>query len=67
MTNSTIKSFADSRETSIEIAEAIFELAGNDESVAQSIWENGDDRVAPLAFSKTDEDELFWGEEKVTR
>ncbi|MEI7177110.1 YccJ family protein [Pectobacterium carotovorum] len=67
MTNETIKSFADSRETSIEIAEAIFELAGNDESVAQAIWENGDARVATLAFSKTDENELFWGEEKVVR
>ncbi|WP_447870107.1 YccJ family protein [Serratia fonticola] len=55
------------RETSVEIAEAIFELAGNDEVLAQKIWEEGSDEVLPLAFSKTDADQLYWGEETIER
>ncbi|MGC6386466.1 YccJ family protein [Ewingella sp. S1.OA.A_B6] len=67
MTTSNIQAWADTRETSHEIAEAIFELAGNDEALAQQIWEEGNDEVLPLAFAKTHEDHLFWGEEKIDR
>lgn len=62
-----IKSWAEIRETSIEIAEAIFMIAHNDEALAQKIWEEGSDEALELAFAKTTEDTLFWGEEKVER
>ncbi|QIQ21908.1 YccJ family protein [Zophobihabitans entericus] len=62
-----IESWAKARETSIEIAKAIFELAGNDEVLAEKIWEEGSDQVLPLAFSKTCADILFWGEQTIER
>lgn len=62
-----IKEWAKVRETSVEIAEAIFQIADNDEAVAQQIWEEGNDEVLVIAFSKTDEDRLFWGEETIER
>ncbi|MBK5072629.1 hypothetical protein I2492_06340 [Budviciaceae bacterium CWB-B4] len=62
-----IKEWAKIRETSVEIAEAIFELANNDEVKAQQIWDEGSDEVLPLAFSKTDADRLYWGEETIER
>ncbi|WP_431222034.1 YccJ family protein [Serratia sp. L9] len=67
MANHNVKSWATVRETSVEIAEAIFELAKNDEILAQKIWEEGSDEALQLAFSKTDADQLFWGEETVER
>jgi hypothetical protein len=67
MTSSNIKAWANVRETSHEIAEAIFELAKNDEVLAQKIWEEGSDEVLPIAFAKTSEDYLYWGEEKIER
>jgi len=67
MSHSNIKAWAKVRETSPEIAEAIFELAKNDEVLAQKIWEEGSDQVLPIAFAKTKEDHLFWGEEKIDR
>lgn len=62
-----IKEWANARETSIEIAQAIFELAKNDEVKAQQIWDEGSDEVLPLAFSKTKEDTLYWGEQTIER
>ncbi|MBS0969863.1 hypothetical protein CYR40_04220 [Chimaeribacter arupi] len=62
-----VKSWANVRDTSIEIAEAIFELANDDEVLAQKIWEEGNDEVLLKAFEKTDADHLFWGEEKIDR
>jgi len=35
--------------------------------LAQKIWEEGNDEVLPIAFAKTKEDHLFWGEEKIDR
>ena len=67
MANHNVKSWATVRETSVEIAEAIFELAGNDETLAQKIWEEGSDEVLSLAFAKTDKDALFWGEQTIER
>lgn len=67
MANHNVKSWATVRETSVEIAEAIFELANNDEILAQKIWEEGSDEVLPLAFSKTKADQLYWGEETIER
>ena len=59
--------WASLRNTSPEIAEAIFELAKYDEKVAEQIWEEGSDAVLELAFSKTDKDALFWGEQTIER
>ena len=59
--------WASLRNTSPEIAEAIFELAKYDEKVAEQIWEEGSDAVLELAFSKTDKDALFWGEQTIVR
>lgn len=62
-----IKEWAKIRATSIEIAEAIFEVAENDEALAQKIWEEGSDKVLEIAFAKTDKDTLFWEAETVER
>lgn len=62
-----IGEWASVRNTSHEIAQAIFELAEYDEVLAEKIWEEGSDEVLPLAFSKTDKDELFWGEQTIMR
>jgi hypothetical protein len=62
-----IKSWASVRETSIEIAESIFELANHDETLAEQIWSEGSDEVLKLAFSKTKADKLFWGEQTIER
>ena len=59
--------WASLRNTSLEIAEAIFELAKYDEKLAEKIWEEGSDAVLELAFSKTDKDALFWGEQTIER
>lgn len=67
MANHNIKSWASVRETSIEIAEAIFEAAGDDEALAQKIWEEGSDDVLAKAFTKTDANQLYWGDETVER
>lgn len=55
------------RNTSPEIAEAIFEVAGYDEARAELIWETGSDEVLVKAFGKTDKDALFWGEQVIER
>ncbi|OCG10518.1 YccJ family protein [Gilliamella apicola] len=54
-----IRSWASVRETSIEIAEAIFELANDDEKLAEQIWEEGSDEVLKLAFAKTKADKWY--------
>lgn len=62
-----IKSWASTRETSLEIAEAIFELAKGDVVLADQIWEEGNDEVLPLAFAKTSANTLYWGEQTIER
>ncbi|ANI83567.1 MULTISPECIES: YccJ family protein [Kosakonia] len=59
--------WASLRNTSPEIAEAIFEVADYDEVLAEKIWEEGSDDVLLRAFDKTDKDELFWGEQTIER
>ncbi len=59
--------FARLRNTSPEIAEAIFEVANYDEKLAERIWEEGSDEVLVIAFDKTDKDSLFWGEQTIER
>ncbi|MGY5957557.1 YccJ-like protein [Kosakonia sp. BK9b] len=59
--------WASLRNTSPEIAEAIFELAEYDEVLAEQIWEEGSDEVLLRAFEKTDKDTLFWGEQTIER
>jgi len=62
-----IEEWARLRNTSPEIAKAIFELARYDEVLAEKIWEEGSDEVLPLAFAKSDKDQLFWGEQTIER
>lgn len=59
--------WASLRNTSPEIAEAIFEVAKYDEKLAEQIWEEGSDEVLVRAFEKTDKDSLFWGEQTIER
>ena len=59
--------WASLRNTSPEIAEAIFEVANYDEKLAEPIWEEGNDEVLVRAFEKTDKDSLFWGEQTIER
>lgn len=59
--------WASLRNTSPEIALAIFEVAKYDEKLAEKIWEEGSDKVLELAFQKTDKDSLFWGEQTIER
>ncbi|WP_434779141.1 YccJ family protein [Neisseria sp. Ec49-e6-T10] len=66
-TKQDIEAWANVRETSIEIAEAIFELAKDDEALAEQIWEEGSDEVLVKAFAKTDAERLFWGTETMER
>jgi hypothetical protein len=44
--------WASLRNTSPEIAEAIFELANYDEKLAEKIWEEGSDEVLPSPSPK---------------
>jgi len=59
--------WASLRNTSPEIAEAIFELVDYDEVLAEKVWEEGSDEVLMRAFEKTDKDSLFWGEQTIER
>ena len=59
--------WASLRNTSPEIAEAIFEVAKYNEVLAEKIWEDGSDEVLVRAFEKTDKDALFWGEQTIER
>lgn len=59
--------WASLRNTSPEIAEAIFEVAEYDETLAEKIWQEGSDDVLVRAFEKTDKDSLFWGEQTIER
>ncbi|CAH0183787.1 YccJ family protein [Erwinia aphidicola] len=60
--------FASVRNTSKEIAEAIFEVANYDEKLAEQIWEQqGSDEVLIRAFEKTDQDVLTWDSKVVER
>lgn len=62
-----VSEWAALRNTSPEIAEAIFEAADYDEKLAEEIWQRGDDEVLVRAFEKTDKDTLMWGEQSVER
>lgn len=62
-----IKDWARIRATSVEIAEAIFEVAENDEKLAQQIWQEGSDKVLEIAFANTDKDTLYWEAETIER
>lgn len=71
MTTQQARAFGSTRETSVEIAEAILDLAGGEETEAQHIWaEPTEDEIIAVervAFAMTDEDTLFWGVETVRR
>ncbi|EXU73668.1 MULTISPECIES: YccJ family protein [Erwinia] len=60
--------WASLRATSVEIAEAIFEVANYDERLAEGIWQQqGSDEVLLRAFDKTDKDILTWDNKTVER
>ncbi|MBD8163270.1 YccJ family protein [Erwinia persicina] len=60
--------WASLRNTSPEIAEAIFEVANYDERLAEGIWaQQGSDEVLLRAFEKTDADVLTWDSKVVER
>lgn len=68
-----VEEWADPRQTSIEIAQAILEVA-SDWDEAQTIWENGCDaatnsKIIARAFELTTDDELhlWWGIAKQER
>lgn len=63
-----IGEWATLRSTSLEIAEAIFEVANYDERLAERIWEQqGSDDVLIRAFQKTKENVLTWDNKIVER
>ncbi len=55
------------RNTSPEIAEAIFELVNYDEQLAEKMWEEGNDMALIKAFASSDKQTLFWGEQTIER
>ncbi|PKH24228.1 hypothetical protein CIG19_07260 [Enterobacterales bacterium CwR94] len=60
--------WASIRDTSPEIAEAIFEVAQWDEKKAQQIWaDQGSNDVLVKAFSLTDDNYLTWDNKVVER
>ena len=59
--------WASLRNTSPEIAEAIFEVAKYDEKLAEQIWEEGSDEVLVRAFVNTAKDSLLWREQTIER
>lgn len=62
--SSELNEWAESRETSIEIAQVIFENSTTLEQ-AEELWQNpsNDDHsiILMLAFDKTEDEELCWG------
>lgn len=69
--NDALTAWADARQTSIEVAEAIFQFADDDDQ-ADKIWEDPEyfglfEKVRAAAFRMTDESVLHWGVEKIFR
>ena len=66
-----LERWAEVRETSLEVAQAIHDVAGGDFDIMSDLWQNPTPeqsvRILRAAFSFTDEDELCWGEEIVRR
>lgn len=66
-----VEQWAESRQTSIEVAEAIHTLANGHRATANRIWEEPTDaemaQVTTAAFAATDENELLWGVETIRR
>ena len=60
--------WASLRNTSPEIAEAIFEVAGYDEKMAEKIWEEGSDEVLVKDLClRPIKIRFFWGEQTIER
>lgn len=61
---------AESRETSPELMEAIFEVAGGDEELAEQIWENGatrsqrDQIISIVTADGSSTEDFNWGAEE---
>jgi hypothetical protein len=69
-----VERWADVRNTSTEIAQAILEHVDFDEDAAQVIWQDGcdtetNDKIMARAWALADADteKLFWGEATETR
>jgi len=65
MTNNELEQWADTRETSFEIALAIKEFCNGDLAEMQNEFENGfnSEEIIKKAFNNSCESVLFWGEE----
>lgn len=67
----TVEQWAESRQTSIEVAEAIHTLANGHRRTANRIWDEPTEAemalVTAAAFAASDENELFWGVETIRR
>lgn len=70
LTIEDVESWADSRETSIEISREILKT-GADSIECERIWNSPTEKETSLivknAFKSTDDDSLFWGCETFTR
>lgn len=70
ITRAQIESFAETRETSLEIAESILIEAQGDESLAADIWQNAEGeqklRIVERAWNiaGTGVEALYWGGEE---
>lgn len=71
MTSQTILKFADDRNTSIEVAQAIFDIAAAGDE--HRMWESPTQAEIAAVEARAwelaadDEDELFWGVETISR
>lgn len=65
MTNNELQQWADTRETSFEVALSIKEFCNGDLEKMQNEFENGynSDEIIKKAFKNSFESVLFWGEE----
>lgn len=65
------RNFAENRDTSLEICEAILEFSYKNDKSAARIWdsptEQEQESIIIMAFSLTDEGELHWGQETIKR
>lgn len=67
MTKQELEQWAQSRELSFEIAQAIQDLCSNDQNEMDRVWNdptvNEINSVMEVAWNLTEEDTLHWGEE----
>ncbi len=72
-TKNELQEWGESRETSWEVAQAIFEFAENDEKRANEIWEDGiyfdhfnEIKKRAIEINNREDECLWWGEERIS-